>query len=260
MRLSIPRGPRLSLEKSFLLILLITIGFSGTATAIFVVFHLLEKSHAKSKHYTLNAALQTHAEGEILPTLFFAERLGLSVDHPINIYDFDIEEGVQRLEETHLFQKVKLQKRKPSTLLIDYHLRQIIAYVGGVSNMAFDEEGMLLPRSPFYRPKNLPEVYFNQREMMKWGERIEAGKLEVVLELLSLFKPEEVESIDLSWIEAPTIGKREVVLHLREGSYLRLTPKNYVKEIKQYRILKSQCKEAHIVDLRIPQMAFIRRA
>ncbi len=254
----IPPGPRLSLKKSLLLLVMITLGFSGTCCLIFLVSHLLEKNHAKSVHYTLSSIVQTRSGGETLPSLFFAEILGLAIDRPVNIYDFDIENATASLEKTHLFQEMSLQKVKPNTLLVDYRLRQPIAYVGGLSNTAFDQEGMLLPGSPFYSPKNLPEIYLNLGEDVAWGEQVEAEKLELVLQLLSLFEPGEVKSIDLTQIGGSSLGTREIILHLKEGSFLRLTPKVYSREIRNYRSLQPHCSGAHIVDLRIPQMAFLK--
>jgi hypothetical protein len=72
----------------------------------------------------------------------------------------------------------------------------------------------------------------------------------------------QVKRLDVSKAFLPSLGRREVVLILEEQGFtksLRLTPKNVAQELGNYLELRSKLPAVpQIIDLRIPQLAFIQ--
>ena len=71
----------------------------------------------------------------------------------------------------------------------------------------------------------------------------------------------QVKRLDVSKAFEPSLGRREVVLILEEQGFtkaLRLTPKNFAQELGNYLELRPKLPAiAQVIDLRIPQLAFI---
>ena len=263
--LGIPPGPRLSIRRSILIIFLSTLGVFGSALSLLYGYHYLEQLHAKSNHYAIKAVAQSCPEYEALPTVFFAETLGLSADRKINLYHFNVEQAQKRLLATHVIQEASIDTVKPHTLLIDYSMRHPVAYIGDFANTAIDEEGVLFPATPYHTAKTVPEIYFGQKNYPEgekiWGAKIDPERMALALDLLSLFEPRELIRVDLSHLDEPSLGKRELVLLLNDQTLLRLTPKRYHRELANYRALSKTLlsKEPHrtTIDLRVPQVAYI---
>ena len=264
--LGIPPGPRLSIRRSILIIVLSTFAVFGSALSFLHGYRFLEKLHAESDHYTIKAVAQSCPEYEALPTAFFAETLGLSTDHKINLYHFNVEQAQKRLLATHVVQEISIETVKPHTLLIDYTIRHPVAYIGDFANTAIDEEGVLFPATPYHTAKTIPEIYFGERSFREdeqiWGAKVDSERVALALDLLSLFEPRELVRLDLSHLDELSLGKRELVLQLKDQTLLRLTPKRYKSELANYRALSKAFlhKESKptTIDLRVPQVAYLR--
>ncbi|NGX53983.1 MAG: Cell division protein FtsQ [Chlamydiae bacterium] len=264
--LGIPPGPRLSIRRSIFIIFLSIFGVFGSALSLLYGYRFLELLHAESDHYTIKAVAQSCPEYEALPTSFFAEILGLSSDQKINLYHFNVEHAQKRLLATHVIQKASIETVKPHTLLIDYTIRHPVAYIGDFANTAIDEEGELFPATPYHTPKTLPEIYFGDKSYSEdeqiWGTKIDPERVALALDLLSLFEPKELIRADLSHLDEPSLGKRELLLLLKDQTLLRLTPKRYHRELANYRALSETLlpKESKptTIDLRVPQVAYLQ--
>jgi hypothetical protein len=156
--------------------------------------------------------------------------------------------------------KVKLIE--PDTIYVDYTVRQPLAWLYDFENIALDEEGVPFPVSPFFTPKKLPEVYLGIRNFY-WNRPLKERSAQLALTILQLLSrlSLNVKRLDVSKAYLPSLGRREVVLILDEQGFtktLRLTPKNFAQELGNYLELRGKLPAAaQIIDLRIPQLAFI---
>lgn len=243
--------------KAFLIIACATLVVSG---ASYLIFYPL---HTKKQPSCIEKIIQNQKEG-LLPA-GLVSLLGLKSTQPLDSYD--CEEGIKKLKETHAIAQAKIIKLKPSTLFIDYTLRSPIGYVGDLVNTAVDEEGLLFPVYPFYTPKRLPEIYFGLPSLKEyWGRKLGKRKMQIVSELLHSLRGKTVTRIDLSLLDEPTLGKREIILCVKAGKYthtLRLHPTEYLMQLENYAALEKTLfkseKVSAIIDLRIPDCAYIKK-
>lgn len=253
-----------------------------------------KKERLRNQTYQISSIIQTGPEKEALKTSYLAELLSLSIDRPTPLYAFNLKEGEAKLIASPLIAKAKLKRLPPSTLYIDYEVRRPVAWLGDFKNTAIDYEGYLFPVSPFFTPKYLPEIYLGLPSFTGW--RIEGSSLNLALEILRHLETApwkeglRIQRIDVSNAFAPSLGQREVVLFteeeiaLRQGEkeivclfpkILRLAPKDYPQQLANFFALKRTMAEDYrrqiaslkeggrfaprIVDLRIPQLAFVEK-
>jgi hypothetical protein len=210
----------------------------------------------------LTAIVQTGPQKEALKTVYLAELVGLSIDKGSAYFDFNTEKAEAKLLKSPLIKQAKVTLLPPSTLAIDYTIRQPIALLYDIENSAIDEEGRIFPVSPYLSPKNLPQVYLGlSRVPADWHTPIRGKKIELALQLLKMVStlPFQVARIDVSKIDAPSLGTREIVL-VADQRFLRLSTKNYLQELGNYLTLreKLQGQEVKIIDFRIPNLAFLK--
>ena len=112
----------------------------GTTTFTFVVsiggFLYWKKTRSdklNSEKYQITAIIQTGPEREALKTAYLAELLDVSIDHPQNLYAFDLKEGESKLLSSPLIRRAEIKRLPPSTLYVDYEVRKPVAYLGNLS-------------------------------------------------------------------------------------------------------------------------------
>lgn len=244
--------PRYSLKKS-LAILLISVCITGGGVGS--VLYLRSRTSSEGK-IAIQSIIQTGPSYSPLPTAFLAQILNLSFDQPLSLRAFDVKKGCQCLLETHAIQKVVIKKVKPHTLYIDYTLRHPIAYLGDLSNTCLDAAGIAFPSTPFYGPRHLPYVYVGKG--IPWGEQLETKYLQCLSDLFETLDPKEILEVDLADMEAPTLGRRQIVIKFKNQTILRLAPKNYKNRLDHYLILKKKLPLAgKVIDLRLPGVAYL---
>jgi hypothetical protein len=259
-------GPHYTKLRAVLIIAIATLLVSGSASAFLLFFHFQHYLHGKSDLYHIKSIVQTGPIYEQLPTVAIAEMLELSADKPTNIYDFSVSEAKRKLRQTHLFKEMVIKKMVPSTLYIDYSLKQPIATLGEMTNTSVDEEGSLFPTLPYFTPKKLPEIFLNVPfPKQLWGKCIEKKKMEIICNILSHLKAFSVLRIDLAAMDDPSLGRQEIVVMVRSGRAirtLRLNPSDYENELKSYIALEKTvllgADKSHIIDLRIPMVGYIK--
>ena len=256
------------------------------------------KQHGTGKlaqeQYRISAIIQTGPEKEALKTAYLAELLGLSLDQSTNLYAFDIKKGENKLLASPLIANAQIKRLPPSTLYIDYEVRKPIALLADYKNTAIDAGGYLFPAAPFFSPKNLPEIYLGLPPFTAW--HLQGPYLQIALEILQFLEAApwkeglRIKRLDVSNAFAPSLGQREVVLFteeeisLRSGGkevvctfpkILRLAPKDYSQQLGNFFALRRAMIEDYqkqltglkeggrfaprIIDLRIPQLAFVER-
>lgn len=248
----------------------------------------------QSPAYRISSIIQTGPEKEALKTAYLAELLGLSADAPMQLYGLNPRKAAQMLLSSPLIAHAKVKRLPPSTLYIDYEVRKPMARVADFQNTAIDREGYLFPIDPFFSPKRLPEIYLGLSADTGW--HIKSPYFDLALEILQFLETApwkeglRIERIDVSNAFAPSLGQREVVLFTEEElsvrkengeivcvfpKILRLAPKDYTQQLNNFFALRKTMMEDYrrqiasleeggrfaprIVDLRIPQLAFVEK-
>ena len=220
--------------------------------------------------YKIAAIVQTGPEKEALKTAYLAEILGLSVDKPTHLYLIDLKKAEQKLLLSPLIADAKVKRMPPNTLYIDYEVRKPIAWLSDYKNIGIDQAGYLFPMTPFFSPKNLPEIYlglpaFNApedsfgRKGGVWLTPMKNRYLHLAFEVLQYLEGSSwkeglaIKRIDVSNAFAPSLGQREIVLFTEEEvtvrqnereivcvfpKILRLAPKEYAQQLANFIALK----------------------
>ena len=241
----------------------------------------------------LTIIVQTGPQREALQTTYLAQLMELSAESPICTGQFDIKKASAALLNSPVIKEAKVFFLRPGILYVDYTLRQPIALLADYENTAIDVEGKIFPLSPFFPPKNLPEIYLGLEGARNWNTSVKGEALDLAYELLSLFRSTEVaelflvKRLDVSRIEEKSLGKKEIVILIedviicKEGClivprYIRLSLKNYRESLRNYWKLRIHLIESEratlasfkqgqtllygplkIIDLRLSKMALI---
>lgn len=268
---------RLPLPTAIVWILLSVLFVTGTMTLAWLYYLHLINLRGKDEIYTVNMVIQKNA-GARLPSSYLIETLDLSSDKPINLYRLDILEAKQKLLASPLIKSVEIKKVKPTTLFIHYTSREPELLIADYMNVAIDREGYLLPFYSFHSEKQLPSVYLGlpdfetegggewnvplQKELVNYAfECTEEWKNTIDLTSVSLM-------IDVSKVFSPGYGQREIVIkmvyplgnqHLirADCSKHSLAIKEYMRLLRYIEDTGKYKQESLIVDLRIPQLAYI---
>jgi len=220
------------------------------------------RSHSQAAPSYLCRIVQTGPQREALKTTYLAELMKISADRPVTADSFDPIAAQKRLTSCPLIKEAKVKLTAPDTVYVDYTVRQPLAWLYDFENIALDDEGCPFPVSPFFSPKKLPEIYLGIRNFY-WGRPLKERNVELALTILQLLNrlSLQVKRLDVSNAFLPSLGRREVVLIVEEQGHtkaLRLTPKNFAQELGNYLELRPKLPAvAQIIDLRIPQLAFI---
>lgn len=261
---------------------------SGSATIGTYYYLHYRKTLQQDERYTIVAVVQHCHTQDTLKTACLTELLQLSVDKPVNLYSFDLKQKSDLLHEFSPILQAQIKKIKPGTIYIDYHLRSPHAYIGDYANTAIDATGVLMPFAPYYTPKNIPTYILglNIPSQNVWGHRLKNNEMQLALALHRLFNEHfqevSIKQIDVSNAFAENCGRREIVVAVDEffkiqvngrvkyrrcPRVLRMTAESYPQQLADYQRLQVHLKtqssnhpdffKESVVDLRIPQLAFI---
>ncbi len=208
--------------------------------------------------------IQTGSRKEALPQIYLEELLDLSVDHSLYFKQFSKKKATEALLNSFIIKKVSVQKRPPSTIYIDYEVREPIALLGEFNGIGLDASRIVFPMEGFLSPKRLPEILLGFDTLPRYGEAVEHPNLEVALTLLQQLQGLNIEKIDLRNRRHSSYAKQEiiVVINIGEGDekhYLRLDVRDYRRNLEDYRTLTREeiSKGDLMIDFRIKQLAFI---
>jgi len=216
-------------------------------------------------NYFLSRIIQTGPQKEALSTLYLAELMQISADRPTSVGYFDPRVAELRLLSSPVIRQAQVKLVGTDTIYIDYAVRQPIAWLAEFQNTALDSEGVPFPAFPFFTPKNLPQVVLGV-EQIEWGKPIQSRKMEMALALVQQIHSSQIPilRLDVSKMDAPTLGSREIVLVTHDQGirrFLRLTVKNYAQELGNYLELKGKLPpKPQVIDLRIPKLGYIHDA
>lgn len=252
----------------------------------------VKKWRAQDPHYHLFAIVQTGPEKEALKTVCLAELMGLSIDAPTNLYAFDCQEARRRLLSLSVIKSAQVRTLLPGIVYVDYTKRKPVAYLSDYSNTSLDASGVMMPSSPFFTPKRIPSLYLGLGPLERiWGTRVKGEKIQLAFSLQSLISQlllgsTQLRLIDVSQIDAPSLGQREIVVHLEEhferrqegkslggiqSIWIRLNPTHYLEALGNYLELRPYLKQRALknlveselplpdltIDMRLPQLAYV---
>lgn len=261
---------KLPLSRAITYIVVSVAVCSGVPAFIKKSYQLRNQQISKNPLYFITNIAQTGPVKEAIKTEHLAELLGLSVDKPQNLFAFDLSAGEKRLFQSGVIKQARLSKEPPNTLVVDYVVREPLAYIADYSNLVIDEEGTTFPLTPYFTPKILPSIYLGIKIIPLSYGKLADEKFKIALDILEFFKKLDLkkvtlQKIDVSNIRANTIGKQEIIVVLTEelggerfARYLRLTPENYIEEIEHYLNLKQMGMSGDlIIDLRLLPNAYL---
>ena len=258
------------------------------------IFSLINGKHffsVHSKKTECTHLILTGPQRDALSSYFIEEMLNLSQDQPDNIKKISLKKKKKMLLSAPMIKEANFFVQPPSTLYVDYVLREPIALVEDLPNMAIDEKGYLFPFSPFYSPKDLPSFYFGDKmgRPLSFETPISDEAFFLAKEILDLFTKEAheerfvIKKIDVSCAFEQSLGKKEVVIVLAEDPidprqesisylhYLRVSPKDYKDQLGHYVVLHKELLEEllldpkknpiehKMIDLRLQGLAFIKK-
>jgi hypothetical protein len=231
----------------------------------------------------IQTLVQTGPQREALKTEYLAELLEISADNPPLVSTFNLKEAAKVLRASPLIAEAQVKLLKPSTLYIDYTVRQPIAWLGDYENIVVDKSGYLFPFRPFFSPKNLPEIYMGlgpfaeesddpKKPIAQWNEPMGGRYIELSLTLLALLNEPKIQElfvvkrIDVSKAFSESYGTREVILLIEDlitvytngeetqcifPKILRLSTKNYASELGNYLKLREQIVEQQRASIKL---------
>lgn len=241
-----------------------------TIATFFSVQYFWKQSKLKKIHdaqYNITAIIQTGPEKEALQTGYLAELLDLSVDQPTNLYLFDPKLAEKKMLSSPIIAEAQIKKMPPNVVYVDYAIRKPIARLGDYQNIAIDKEGYMFPLSPFFSPKELPEIYLGLpdfgagvdslgRKGGQWLTPLQDKYFLLAMEILQYLEGSpwrdgiRIKRIDVSNAFAKSLGQREIVLSTEEDlivkatqvctfpKTLRLCPKDYAKQMQHFLTLR----------------------
>lgn len=220
---------------------------------------------AQRKVCYLSRIVQTGPQREALKTTYLAELMQICADRPTAAPFFDRELARSRLLASPVIKQAYVRLKESDTIFVDYTIRQPVAWLHDFENIALDEDGYPFPVYPFFTPKKLSEIYLGIRQFA-WNQPLTDQKALLALTLLHLVNKLSLPTLRLDVSNAfhASLASREVIVILDEKGFtktLRLTPKKFAQELGNYLELREQLPpEPQIIDLRIPQLAFLERA
>lgn len=283
---------RFSLSRAIAFIGLWTLLISGTATASWLGWrYFASRQLGDATSHCITAIGQRCRVGEPIPTLFFAETLGLAVDVPVNLYNFDLERATASLLSYPAIKEAVLHRMPPNTLWVEYSVRTPVALLADFTNIAVDSEGVPFPLAPILTPKVLPHIFLgiNQEDVLPFYTNALSQESSLLLQRLHLgldilkecrgVSSEEgcrrLAWVDVALAQAESWGRRQIVLGFDSSNgcptnrhLLRLLPpKASIKEALQFYLLLLPClgeKSRNLsspnlisIDMRIPSLALI---
>ncbi len=253
----------LSIAQALMWIIGSALFFTGTSHLILKNYARKQYQRKHSPHYYLSRIVQTGPQKEMLSTTYLAELIRIAADPPTPIAYFNTQLAEKRLLASPVIKEAAVKLIEPDTIYIDYTVRQPCAVLDDFENTAIDESGYPFPLSPFFSPKNFPQIYLGDTKI-KWNQPILDKKLSLAFSLLKFSSklPFTLKRIDVEKAFAETLGTRGVVLIIEDDGFLRtlrLNTKEYEQNLGNYLELRKELpQKPYTIDLRLSQLAFLK--
>ena len=251
--------------------------FIGLVLLMLYLYYLLYQYpiQSQARNTWIKTISQTGPVKEALKTDYLAETLGLSSDKPTPTTKIDCKEAESLLLLSPLITKVNVLQKNPSSLYIDYTVRSPYVTLCDYENIAIDKEGVPFPIQPFYSPKKLIALYlgpiaFHENKII-WNAPLQGNYINLAFEVLSFLEIWAegffpcISRLDVSHAYDSSLGTREIILTIEPTPsikhYIRLTPKDYQKELTRYKMLKEKMPElkSAVFEMRVQEQAIIQK-
>ncbi len=246
---------KLPFRKAVFYIFAVTVVIFGIAFLAMVYYFHIKESQKQDPAFNLAYIEQ---QGE-LPTAYLVELMGLSQDESLNLHEFDLSEIEKKMCESPLIKNAVVSKIFPNACFLDYSMRKPVVRLSDWENAALDEEGVMVPIHPFFKMDKLPVVTLGAYKRAGWGKKIKSPRTRLALDLIKHLSFNEIDRIDVSRIELPSFGSREIVIVL-EKKIVRLSPDDWENGWSNFQQMEQMLpRDEHVVvDLRIKDLAFIQ--
>lgn len=228
-------------------------------TSVFFGLQAIKNRQVSNQKYLIQKILLKGEGGDLLTGDLIAEMLDLNISNPLSFFEFESKKAEQELKKIGIFRSVKLEKKRPDSLVVLYQLFEPIAVVQDQSNTLLNEEGIVMPYQPYFSLKKLPKVIIG--ENLSWGEKVLTEKWLYIERAIAL--DENIVMIDLRFCFEGKKQKKELVFEVaRQGSYdwVRLNPSDFEEEWQKYLSIKPILPPiAQIVELRYKDMALYEK-
>ncbi len=254
---------------------------TGSAAVCLFFYLKWQNNQKRDPKFRITSIIQTGPQKNVLTTEYLAELMGLSRDQPSQLLQFNEKRATAALLNSPLIKKAKVSVIRPQSIYVDYSVRRPLAWVYEYENTAIDEEGYLFPVTPFFSPKQLPELYLGMTPFGKsvevdekgpgqWNIPLKGRYVELGLDLLKRTSNLNVRRIDVANAYALTLGSREIVLYVEDEilhqaalkehlclipRLIRLSTKNYLQELSNFLELRENLLEKEKRDLILPSDA-----
>ena len=217
----------------------------------------------------LNVLIQKTPTLNALSPRFFSDYLGLCPNgRPLLLKKLDQLKIQKKLQEFPVFKTIQSELTHGGELIVSYELRKPLYILKDYDNLGLDQEGVIIPITPYYSPKKLPEVYLGL-DKVTWNKK---HKIEYAHQIVSYFNKYRldifnIKLIDLSLLDHAIPAYREVVLTVEvfgHSHYLRINPQHVEKALDRYiRLFKEaklmgQLQKPVIFDARILKFAVLK--
>ncbi|MGA8163771.1 MAG: hypothetical protein WB791_01955 [Waddliaceae bacterium] len=279
------------MKKAFLNILFSTLLVSGSIAFCLLLYFHLKELQSYDPAYCIVEIQQRGPDKDRLPSQYLADILEIPLDQLYPFSRLEGKEARKKLLANPLIKTAAIKKVQPNTLSIEYALRHPIAILSDVPQTALDGEGYLIPVTPFFSSQDLPTISIGDLAgKAAWGNAAPSDRLQLVLSLLNQCGNGQIQSIDVSKVDALSVGQREIIMTLQDQCLreingrsqlclypriLHLHPENYRQQLANYQVLRehlleeekqkeSDCSEpiltfpAKKIDLRISHLAFLQ--
>lgn len=246
------------------------VGITGISAAL-VLWFLYEHqrlSRSLDSAYNLRFLSQTGPEIEPLPSGYLLELMNISIDDPLSIYKLNLHDLKHKLLQSPCILDAMVELDPPSGLRVIYRARHPLGVVANMANALVDDQGVLVPYKPYYRPLNLPKIVLALDGAPKgielWGHRaLSEELLTLLLDVIShpLWQRVNLLQIDLSRCLHRDFGQRELVCLCLHGdnsahSYIRMRAEHWKDQLTRWAgSALSTDRWPQVIDLRVDGMA-----
>ena len=111
-----------------------------------------ERQKAQDPSWHLLSIVQTGSNKEPLKSIYLAQLMGLSCDKPTSFHRFDVKKAKKNLLKSPVIKDAHVDLITPSSVYVEYKVREPVDMLYDYANRAIDEEGYLFPLHPFFTP------------------------------------------------------------------------------------------------------------
>ncbi len=283
---------RISWIRAIYWIVLSTVLISGSSYLGYFQYRRWIKHRQTDSSYAIRYIVGDSLSEDSLSAQQIAELLDLSFDNPINLFVLDEKKAEEKMKSYAWIEDVNLLKIKPNALKVTYKMRKPAALLSEYENMAVDSGGHIFPFRPYYLGKDPLELILGlPEEEISLSAPISHPGFELAMNILDFLQVQsaqsfKIEKIDVSNAFADSLGKREIIVALEDDCILlnhhcffpkilrlhtieygkqlsnffalnKKMRKDYLKQIQHLTINNDRKFTPQVIDMRIPQLAFI---